>query len=101
MLDHSALPLIDPGASPKFYVSGLGRVTPMGPVALFTFYILRPEDGRQTAARMIEVELIAPVESVGPAFELAVSTLGARTMLNLAGNAIGNIINRTAIRVMQ
>jgi hypothetical protein len=70
------VPMLDFGTSPKFYVSGLGRVTPMGSVAMFTYYIEKPcSDG---PLRTVEVELIAPCESIGPAFDLTIESLGVR-----------------------
>lgn len=100
MWDEATLPLVDTGATPKFYVSGLGRVTPMGPVAMFSFYVVRPPTPPDGACRMVEVDLIAPVEAVGPAFDLAITTLGARTMLHLAGRAVGQIIEHRARRLL-
>lgn len=93
MTDWNAeYPLIDTGMAPKYFVSGLGRITSMGPVALFSFYVLRPRGDDQE--RMVEVELIAPVESVGPAFDMAVATLGAKAMVTLAGHAISRSVKR-------
>lgn len=93
---EDALPLIDPGNIQTTFVSGLGQVTPLGANALFSFYVLQPGE-----ARLIEVKLIAPVEAVGPAFDLAITTLGARTMVNLAGHALGHIVGNRMRRLVQ
>lgn len=98
MLEQGGLKIVDHGTAPRFYVSGLGRITPMGPVALFSFYVVRPETEEEAGAHVIEVELFAPVEAVGPAFELAIATLGARCMVGLAGQAIGHVVNKAASR---
>lgn len=91
----NALPLVNPGNAQRIFVSGLGRVIPMGTVALFQFYVLQDEQ------RLVEVELVAPVEAVGPAFDLAITTLGARTMANLAGHALGHVVGNAVRRLIQ
>lgn len=79
--------LLDTGNAPRYFVTGLARVVDMGPNAMFSFYLRRPSpDGDQE--NVIEVELIGPVEAVGPAFDLAITTLGARTMLRAAGRVL-------------
>lgn len=85
-------PLVDLGNAKRFYVSGLGRVVPMGAVALFQFELTRP-GAEGDPERVIEVELIAPVEAVGPAFEMAITALGPRTIAGMAGSAVGRALN--------
>ena len=84
------LPLNDLGNAPRMYVTGLANIVPMGPVAMFTFYLLRPQD----RCRVVELELIAPIECVGPAIDLAVTTLGARTLVNASGQWLGQTMRR-------
>jgi hypothetical protein len=71
--------MLDYGNAPKYYVTGLGSVRAMGPVATFGFYFAKPqnEDGEMN---VLEVELIMPVDSVGPAFDLTLESLGSRAL---------------------
>lgn len=94
MMNAGGYPLIDHGTAPRYYVSRLGLIVPMGPVAQFSFVVDQP----QQQQRVVEVHLIAPVEAVGPAFELAVDTLGAKAISNLAGQAVGHLLGNAVAR---
>jgi hypothetical protein len=71
--------MLDYGNAARYFVSGLGSVRALGSVATFSYYFAKPqnEDGEMN---VLEVELIMPVDSVGPAFDLTLESLGPRAL---------------------
>lgn len=74
-------PLIDTGRAEEFVVTGLAYVTRIDAGwAEFGFFRSTRE-----GVRMIKVKLIAPVASVGPAFDLCVENLGSSALVPMMG----------------